>query len=138
MLLAVMRTVLQFSYTSLFGFYAAFLFLRTGSLPAVILAHSFCNWMGLPRFWGRVEAPVTIGPQDVKRREQATMTTPSAQIADGQLGIAWTIAYYLLLAAGACGFYQNLWVLTDSPHALIDFATSKRRLQVVAAQNGGM
>jgi prenyl protein peptidase len=41
-------TAFQFLYTTLFGAYAAHAFLRTGSLPAVILSHSFCNTMGLP------------------------------------------------------------------------------------------
>ena len=44
----------QFTYTSLFGFFAAFVFLRTGNLWAVVVAHSFCNRMGVPRLWGRV------------------------------------------------------------------------------------
>lgn len=41
-------TLLQFSYTSLFGTYASYAFIKTGSLPAVILCHAFCNKMGLP------------------------------------------------------------------------------------------
>lgn len=46
------RSIFQFGYTTVFGWFAAFLYLRTGSLPAVILVHSFCNWCGLPRLWG--------------------------------------------------------------------------------------
>ncbi|KAG1661309.1 hypothetical protein FOA52_008656 [Chlamydomonas sp. UWO 241] len=38
----------QFAYTSVFGAYEAFLLLRTGSLAAPVLAHAFCNWMGVP------------------------------------------------------------------------------------------
>lgn len=41
-------TAFQFIYTSLFGSYAAYAFLRTGSIPAVILSHTFCNSMGIP------------------------------------------------------------------------------------------
>lgn len=41
-------TIFQFTYTSMFGTYAAFAFVRTHSLPAVILSHAFCNKMGLP------------------------------------------------------------------------------------------
>lgn len=40
----------QFSYTTLFGTYAAFLFLRTGHLAAPVAAHIFCNVMGFPDF----------------------------------------------------------------------------------------
>ena len=49
-----LQSVLQFAYTTLFGWYAAFIFLRTGNLWTVIAIHSFCNWMGLPKMWGRV------------------------------------------------------------------------------------
>ena len=41
-------TFFQFTYTSLFGSYAAYAFIRTGSVPAVIASHMYCNWMGLP------------------------------------------------------------------------------------------
>lgn len=39
---------LQLGYTILFGWYASFLFIRTGHLVAPIVAHTFCNIMGLP------------------------------------------------------------------------------------------
>ena len=41
--------VFQFAYTSLFGFYCSYLFIRTGSLFPPLMAHSFCNMMGLPQ-----------------------------------------------------------------------------------------
>ena len=41
-------TVFQLAYTSVFGFHAAFLFLRTGSVLPPILSHIFCNIMGFP------------------------------------------------------------------------------------------
>ena len=50
----VAMSLFQFTYTSIFGFFAAFVFLRTGNIWAAIAAHSFCNRMGLPRLWGRV------------------------------------------------------------------------------------
>eukprot|EP00536_Pseudo-nitzschia_multiseries_P006990 jgi/Psemu1/304501/fgenesh1_kg.156_\ len=46
--LVVMATTFQFLYTSLFGSYASYAFVRTGSVLPVILSHSYCNWMGLP------------------------------------------------------------------------------------------
>ena len=46
----LIMTLFQFTYTSLFGAYAAHAFIRTGSIPAVVLCHSFCNYMGLPDF----------------------------------------------------------------------------------------
>uniref|UniRef100_A0ACD5U323 Uncharacterized protein n=1 Tax=Avena sativa TaxID=4498 RepID=A0ACD5U323_AVESA len=41
---------LQLGYTVIFGWYAAFLFIRTGNLVSPIVAHIFCNMMGLPAF----------------------------------------------------------------------------------------
>ncbi|KAF8756621.1 CAAX protease self-immunity [Rhizoctonia solani] len=43
----VIATV-QLGYTTLFGWYASFLFLRTGSVITPTLAHAFCNVMGMP------------------------------------------------------------------------------------------
>ncbi|XP_042484371.1 CAAX prenyl protease 2-like [Macadamia integrifolia] len=45
---ASMIVGLQLGYTVIFGFYASFLFMRTGHLLAPIVAHIFCNMMGLP------------------------------------------------------------------------------------------
>jgi prenyl protein peptidase len=116
---ALFRSVFQFGYTTIFGWYATFLYLRTGSLLAVILAHSFCNWCGLPRLWGRVEAGVPIGPPSIKGKGDSDVK--SAYAAYGKLGLGWTIGYYVLLASGAIGFYYALWPLTDSPNALAAF-----------------
>ncbi|XVF07695.1 hypothetical protein REPUB_Repub06bG0162100 [Reevesia pubescens] len=41
-------TRLQLGYTVIFGSYASFLFIRTGNLVSPIVAHAFCNYMGLP------------------------------------------------------------------------------------------
>ncbi|CAN6452496.1 unnamed protein product [Victoria cruziana] len=45
---AVLIVGMQLGYTVMFGWYASFLFLRTGHLIAPIVAHIFCNIMGLP------------------------------------------------------------------------------------------
>lgn len=45
----VLRPVFQFGYTTLFGFYVSFLFLRTGSIFPPMVTHIFCNVMGLPQ-----------------------------------------------------------------------------------------
>lgn len=113
------RSIFQFGYTTVFGWFAAFLYLRTGSLPAVILVHSFCNWCGLPRLWGRVEAGVPIGPPQMRAKEDSEISP--LQVAGGQLGISWTVAYYVLLVSGAVGFYCLLWPLTESTLALATF-----------------
>ncbi|KAI9808534.1 MAG: hypothetical protein M1825_003683 [Sarcosagium campestre] len=122
---ALLRSVVQFTYTSIFGFYATFIFLRTGSLPAVILAHSFCNWCGLPRLWGRVEAGVPLGPPSNEERERKderrSPETSAIAVGDSRLNIGWTVAYYFLLVIGAVIFCRALWPLTDSRHSLAQF-----------------
>ncbi|ORZ09144.1 hypothetical protein BCR42DRAFT_423824 [Absidia repens] len=45
---AIISSVFQFGFTSLFGWYVSFLFLRTANLWVCVLCHSFCNIMGLP------------------------------------------------------------------------------------------
>ena len=44
----VLSMIFQFGYTSLFGCYVAYAFVRTGSIGAVTVSHVYCNWMGLP------------------------------------------------------------------------------------------
>ncbi|PLW18385.1 hypothetical protein PCANC_08836 [Puccinia coronata f. sp. avenae] len=46
--MATIQTTVQFLYTTIFGWYAAFIYLRTGSVISATLCHSFCNYMGLP------------------------------------------------------------------------------------------
>lgn len=38
----------QFAYTTIFGMYSAFLFVRTGHVVAPVVVHGFCNFMGFP------------------------------------------------------------------------------------------
>ncbi|EJT81778.1 CaaX protease [Gaeumannomyces tritici R3-111a-1] len=99
---AALRSVFQFAFTTLFGAYATFLYLRGGSLLAVTLVHAFCNSLGLPRFWGRVRV-VTADDPDGERSASPL----------------WTVAYYVLLLAGATLFYRNFWTLTQSQMELI-------------------
>lgn len=169
MLASIIQTVFQLLYTTAFGWFAAYVFVRTGSLPAVVLAHSLCNWLGLPRFWGRVGKGVFINsgrpaalarrvvpePKDLRstarprtrptyRNEKEDevdmldeaedpllggahggdsapmMHTPHALGQRKDLGIAWTVAYYVLLVAGAIGFYKLLGPLTESKNKLAE------------------
>jgi len=115
---AILRSLLQLTYTTLFGGYATFLFLRTGSLLSVILVHAFCNWQGFPRFWGRVTAgDVVLDPEqgELKRSEDKKMNN------DGKLGILWSFGYYILLVVGAVSWWHFLWPLTESELALTKF-----------------
>ncbi|KXX75221.1 putative CAAX prenyl protease 2 [Madurella mycetomatis] len=101
---AVLRSVFQLGYTTLFGAYATFLFVRTGSLLAVCAVHAFCNCMGLPQVWGRVE------PESLGGNGSGGGRRPS---------ILWSVAYYVLLVAGAVLWWRNLWVLSESENALM-------------------
>jgi prenyl protein peptidase len=114
---ALIRSLLQFTYTTLFGSYATFLYMRTGSLLGVILVHAFCNWMGFPRFWGRVSAAETVIGPDLGEAKRGEDAKPS----NGQLSVVWTIAYYVLLVVGAVGWHKLLWQLTESESALSKF-----------------
>jgi prenyl protein peptidase len=48
----LVSAVFQMSYTTVFGAYSAFLFVRTGNLLGPIVCHCFCNYMGFPDFQG--------------------------------------------------------------------------------------
>ncbi|PCH35136.1 Abi-domain-containing protein [Wolfiporia cocos MD-104 SS10] len=97
---ALLTITIQLSYTSLFGFHAAFLFLRTGSLLAPITAHMFCNLMGLPQ----IDAQIAAFPH---RRRAIQFTYIS-----GILGYVYTMRHWTLVndsfywpTAGAQRFY---------------------------------
>ncbi|KAL8680571.1 MAG: hypothetical protein Q9186_003263 [Xanthomendoza sp. 1 TL-2023] len=111
---SIIRSLIQFGFTTVFGWYATFVFIRTGSLVAVILIHTFCNWAGLPRLWGRVEPRVAMGGPTVRGKEDSGSELGKER--SDRLG--WTLAYYILLVVGAVGFQQCLWKLTVSPGAL--------------------
>ncbi|KAK3333301.1 CaaX protease [Cercophora scortea] len=102
---AVARSLFQLTYTTLFGAYATFLFVRTGSLPAVCAVHAFCNAMGLPRLWGRVRRPWEWEESAVGGQRSSS--------------VLWSVGYYVLLVVGAVSWYRNLWALTQSGNALI-------------------
>jgi len=117
---ALLRSIFQFGYTSVFGFFASFVFLRTGNVWACCLAHSFCNCMGLPRLWGRLQGPEPdsepMGPPVDSPIGAEGVPHPAVR---GALSIWWTVAYYVLLVIGAMGFYMTLWPLTESEFALV-------------------
>ncbi|GLC37883.1 hypothetical protein PLESTB_001506400 [Pleodorina starrii] len=47
---AALMVGFQMLYTTVFGWLATYLFLRTGHLAAPVAAHAFCNWAGFPPF----------------------------------------------------------------------------------------
>ena len=40
--------VVQFGYTTVFGWWASWVLVRTGGVAAVVLGHGVANWVGLP------------------------------------------------------------------------------------------
>ena len=96
--------------------------MRTGSLLGVILLHAFCNWMGLPRFWGRLTTEESIIGPNVGKSKKSEDATPTGS--GRELAIGWTIVYYVLLIIGAVGWYKSLWSWTESGSALAKFEGS--------------
>lgn len=45
---ATLNSIAQFTYTTIFGWYAVFVLMRTGSIWPAVAAHAFCNWLGAP------------------------------------------------------------------------------------------
>lgn len=99
---AILRSVFQLSYTTLFGAYATFVYLRSGSLLAVFGMHVLCNTMGLPRVYGAVMG---------RGGQSGEESVPVAR--------RWSVVYYVLLVVGAVGWYKELWALTESGNALV-------------------
>lgn len=48
--IVLMVSFFQFFYTTIFGIYSAYLFVRSGHFAAPFIAHAFCNHMGFPDF----------------------------------------------------------------------------------------
>lgn len=122
---ALLRSIFQFGYTTLFGWFADFIYLRTGSIYACVIIHTFCNWVGLPRFWGRVKRREQYPLSPVAIRGKDDSDAIQAPGKGDKLGLKWTVAYYVLLVAGACAFYAGLWPLTTSSAALAGFGSTK-------------
>ncbi|CAH7681253.1 hypothetical protein PPACK8108_LOCUS13830 [Phakopsora pachyrhizi] len=55
LLITIIQTCFQFGYTTVFGWYASFIYLRTGSIIATAMCHSFCNYMGFPGILGALK-----------------------------------------------------------------------------------
>lgn len=57
-----MLVAFQLFYTTVFGLYASFLFIRTGHLLACFIPHAFCNIMGFPSMeWVNGPNKVLVG-----------------------------------------------------------------------------
>ncbi|KAI3373817.1 hypothetical protein L3Q82_022402, partial [Scortum barcoo] len=56
-ILLVSAAGMQFLYTTVFGAFTAFIFMRTGHVVGPVLCHSFCNSQGLPDISSALEHP---------------------------------------------------------------------------------
>ena len=68
--------------------------------------------------WGRVggvaiEGGIVGGPVRGKEDEDRGVG------GDGQLGVQWTVAYYIALTVGAVMWWKCLWLMTDSRGELV-------------------
>ena len=120
---SLLRSLFQFSFTTLFGWYATFLFLRSGSLVAVIVVHSFCNYCGLPRLWGRLELQAPTSAYVSQSGLRGKEDDDSKPVTGGSRDFL-TPLYYVILFAGAIAFYFQFWPLTESSHALVSFSST--------------
>lgn len=117
----LINSLFQFIYTTLFGWYANFVFVRTGSLYSVILIHSFCNWIGFPRLWGRLEGSyITSSTSSAGTSTESKGPAYRPPYQQKSLSIIWTAIYYFLLAAGLWSFRAYFWILTTSTNKLGD------------------
>lgn len=82
-------SLFQLLFTSVFGWYASFLFLRFGSVWPPVFVHAFCNAVGPPTF---------------------------NQVGNGKVD---TWIYRGLLVAGLVAFSRLLFVLTESPFRIM-------------------
>lgn len=102
---AAARAIVQLVYTTIFGAYATFLYIRTGSLLAVVLVHAMCNALGIRFIWGYAQ-PYWI-----------PLTAQSNRL----ILLKWTIPYYFLLVGGVVVWWKSLFSLTESDLALAQF-----------------
>ncbi len=77
LLLPLLQVLFQFTYTTMFGWYATYLFIRTGHLVAPVLSHALCNALGLP--------PVV---QMVQHKQRWLMMV---LLVAGAVGFAWLL-----------------------------------------------
>lgn len=89
-------------YTTVFGWYATWVFCWTGKLLPAIAVHAFCNFMGVPPFGEMVSAR--------QGRVWVVLTV---------VGVA---AFALLLRAGTADWQQQQYTSVYSQYALLSRA----------------
>lgn len=96
-------TLIQMTYTTLFGVFTNFVYLRTGqNFWCCFAIHAFANYMGLPKMSALCE-------QFDLNRSTGFRSLVSK---------FWKWGYVAMLLIGLVKFKGNMWELTDSRHAI--------------------
>lgn len=77
---AATSAVFQLGYTSLFGWLASFVYLRTGSVLPPLAAHIFCNYMGLPDIVGAMQRHPNRKLCESRRRDGCVVVLTPPQL----------------------------------------------------------
>ncbi|GAV51159.1 hypothetical protein ZYGR_0AD03420 [Zygosaccharomyces rouxii] len=102
----ILTTLIQVTYTTLFGCLTNCVFLKTGgNLWACIVLHAFCNYMGFPE-----PSQLHMYYTDVRK--------PPSELA-AKLLTWWNRFYFVLLILGIWLFTVNFNALLVSPYSLM-------------------
>lgn len=119
-------TAIQFIYTTVFGFYCCYLFIRTGSVFPPITAHSFCNVMGLPQ----LNTEVQRWPQ----KRFGMYLSPMFMICSDFLLCSTSIAIIAAYLIGIAGFIYTLSPWTYSGESLYWMRLTLEKDRIVNTQ----
>lgn len=107
-------TLVQITYTSIFGIIAAFLFMRTGSVFSPIMSHIICNFVGLPDMGFTVPPPrPALSPTQriSKAGKIVEITTVDRSYVRGRSEYSCMYRYrYILLGCHALGLVMFIVV----------------------------
>ncbi|KAM7254853.1 hypothetical protein ACFE04_020094 [Oxalis oulophora] len=100
---------LQLGYTVIFGSYASFLFIRTGNLASSLVAHIFCNFMGLPLLFSRrTGMEMNLLPRLIAKVSILLNYSVSRQL--NLSGILNFVSGFVTVAF-VCGMLSFIWLL---------------------------
>ena len=105
---AIIVTLFQATYTSIFGFIAVILFARTGNIISPIVSHIVCNLIGLPDFGFMFMRNTNVSLSTLEKRYQSQNCS--------EYSFMYEFRYLLLTvhAGGLILFAMLLFPLTES------------------------
>jgi prenyl protein peptidase len=107
--IVLMQTLVQLTYTSVFGYMACLLLLRTGTVIAPITSHMICNFMGLP------DVGFIFAPGHSSSSEMSALHTYRIVITAVHLGGLVSFAYLLCPLTESLVESSALWSLRAAP-----------------------